>query len=222
MLATVTIPITERAPVMPAALLHEGPVAYPQAPRRTAPAARLAGHVRRINDGQREAPPTSTPSVFRRTGRHGPRSSANPSTALPVAHYDVVKPGARRWRQPVRTSAPGLRSAGAAVAARRPQGRHTGSHGSCLACESWRSDSGFADVGLLDPRRRLSREPGSWLRAGTSGRRVSASRAGTPVLKIAMGVLRGLGRAVGGLLLGLGGLLRGVGSGISRFLRRLF
>jgi len=37
-----------------------------------------------------------------------------------------------------------------------------------------------------------------------------------------MGVFRGLGRAVGGLLLGLGGLLRGVGGGVVRLLRRIF
>ena len=37
-----------------------------------------------------------------------------------------------------------------------------------------------------------------------------------------MGVFRGLGRAVGGLLLGLGGLLRGVGGGVARLLRRIF
>ena len=37
-----------------------------------------------------------------------------------------------------------------------------------------------------------------------------------------MGVFRGLGRALGGLLLGLGGLLRGLGDGVVRLLRRLF
>ena len=37
-----------------------------------------------------------------------------------------------------------------------------------------------------------------------------------------MGGLRGLGRAAGGLVLGLGGLLRGLGEGAVRFLRRLF
>jgi hypothetical protein len=37
-----------------------------------------------------------------------------------------------------------------------------------------------------------------------------------------MGVIRGLVRAVGGLLAGVGGLLRGLFEGIGRFLRRLF
>ena len=40
--------------------------------------------------------------------------------------------------------------------------------------------------------------------------------------QIAMGVLRGLGRAVGGLVAGLGGLVRGVASGVGSLLRRLF
>lgn len=37
-----------------------------------------------------------------------------------------------------------------------------------------------------------------------------------------MGVLRGLGRVVGGLLAGVWGLLRGVVEGLGRLLRRLF
>jgi hypothetical protein len=37
-----------------------------------------------------------------------------------------------------------------------------------------------------------------------------------------MGVLRGLGRAVGGLLAGVFGLLRGVLQGVGSLLRRLF
>jgi hypothetical protein len=37
-----------------------------------------------------------------------------------------------------------------------------------------------------------------------------------------MGVLRGLGRLVGGLLAGVGGLLRGVVEGLGRLLRRVF
>jgi hypothetical protein len=37
-----------------------------------------------------------------------------------------------------------------------------------------------------------------------------------------MGVIRGLGRAVGGLLAGVGGLLSGVVSGVGKFVRRLF
>jgi len=37
-----------------------------------------------------------------------------------------------------------------------------------------------------------------------------------------MGVLRGLGRAVGGLLAGVFGLLRGVLQGVGNLLRRLF
>jgi hypothetical protein len=37
-----------------------------------------------------------------------------------------------------------------------------------------------------------------------------------------MGVIRGLGRAVGGLLMGIGGLLTGIASGVGRFFRRLF
>lgn len=37
-----------------------------------------------------------------------------------------------------------------------------------------------------------------------------------------MGVLRGLGRAVGGLLAGIFGLLRGVLQGVGSLLRRLF
>ena len=37
-----------------------------------------------------------------------------------------------------------------------------------------------------------------------------------------MGVLRGLFRAVGGLLAGIGGLLKGVFTGLGSFLRRLF
>jgi hypothetical protein len=37
-----------------------------------------------------------------------------------------------------------------------------------------------------------------------------------------MGVLRGLGRAVGGLLLGVFGLLRGLLQGVGSLLRRLF
>jgi hypothetical protein len=37
-----------------------------------------------------------------------------------------------------------------------------------------------------------------------------------------MGVIRGLGRAVGGLLMGVGGLLSGIASGVGRFFRRLF
>jgi len=36
-----------------------------------------------------------------------------------------------------------------------------------------------------------------------------------------MGVIRGLGRAVGGLLAGIGGLLAGVFQGLGRFVRRL-
>jgi len=37
-----------------------------------------------------------------------------------------------------------------------------------------------------------------------------------------MGVIRGLVRAVGGLLAGVGGLLRGLFEGIGRLLRRLW
>jgi hypothetical protein len=37
-----------------------------------------------------------------------------------------------------------------------------------------------------------------------------------------MGVIRGLVRAVGGLLAGVGGLLRGLLQGVGRLLRRLF
>jgi hypothetical protein len=37
-----------------------------------------------------------------------------------------------------------------------------------------------------------------------------------------MGVLRGLVRAVGGLLAGVAGLLRGLAEGAGRLLRRLF
>jgi hypothetical protein len=37
-----------------------------------------------------------------------------------------------------------------------------------------------------------------------------------------MGVLRGLGRAVGGLLVGVLGLLKGVLAGLGRLVRRLF
>ena len=36
-----------------------------------------------------------------------------------------------------------------------------------------------------------------------------------------MGVIRGLARSVGGLLLGVGGLLRGVLGGVGRLFRRL-
>jgi hypothetical protein len=36
-----------------------------------------------------------------------------------------------------------------------------------------------------------------------------------------MGVIRGLVRAIGGLLAGIGGLVRGLFEGIGRFLRRL-
>jgi hypothetical protein len=36
-----------------------------------------------------------------------------------------------------------------------------------------------------------------------------------------MGVLRGLSRAVGGLLLGVGGLLRGVLTGTGRLVKRI-
>jgi hypothetical protein len=37
-----------------------------------------------------------------------------------------------------------------------------------------------------------------------------------------MGVLRGLGKALGGLVMGVGGLMRGVAGGLGRFVRRLF
>jgi hypothetical protein len=44
----------------------------------------------------------------------------------------------------------------------------------------------------------------------------------TPKLKgVEMGVLRGLGRAVGGLLAGVFGLLRGLVQGVGSLLRRL-
>jgi hypothetical protein len=40
--------------------------------------------------------------------------------------------------------------------------------------------------------------------------------------ELKMGVLRGLGRAVGGLLAGVFGLLRGLLQGVGSLLRRLF
>lgn len=41
-------------------------------------------------------------------------------------------------------------------------------------------------------------------------------------MEVDMGVIRGLGKAVGGLLMGVGGLVSGVFSGVGKFVRRLF